>query len=200
MNINYNTDTGLVPAIIQDANTQAVLMLGYMNADAYEQTVRTGLVTFYSRKRQQLWTKGETSGHTLTVVNISNDCDEDTLLIQAIPAGPTCHTGTNTCWGHDDRFTLLQLEKILQSRLAEDATDSYTASLVARGINKVAQKVGEEAVELVIEAKDDDADLFLGEAADLMYHYLVLLLAKGHTLQDVLTVLAERNSSTTKDV
>lgn len=199
MNIKYNTNTGLVPAIIQDAHTQAVLMLGYMNRDAYEQTVRTGLVTFYSRKRQQLWTKGETSGHTLTVVQISNDCDGDTLLIQAIPAGPTCHTGTNTCWGSDDRFTLLQLEKILESRLTEAAADSYTASLIASGINKVAQKVGEEAVELVIEAKDNNTDLFLGEAADLMYHYLVLLLAKGHKLQDVLTVLAARHSRS-KDV
>ena len=198
MNINYDSDTGLVPAIIQDAETRAVLMLGYMNAEAYEQTVSTGLVTFYSRKRQQLWTKGESSSHTLTVVSITNDCDEDTLLIQATPAGPTCHKGTTTCWGDDDSFTLEKLERILNSRITNDHQNSYTASLVARGINKVAQKVGEEAVELVIEAKDDDANLFLGEAADLMYHYLVLLLAKGHTLSEVLAVLASRNQDRSK--
>ena len=198
MNINYDSDTGLVPAIIQDAETRAVLMLGYMNAEAYEQTMSTGLVTFYSRKRQQLWTKGESSGHTLTVVSITNDCDEDTLLIQATPAGPTCHKGTTTCWGDGHNFTLEKLERILNSRITNADQNSYTASLVARGINKVAQKVGEEAVELVIEAKDDDANLFLGEAADLMYHYLVLLLAKGHTLSEVLAVLASRNQDSSK--
>jgi len=193
MKINYNKTTGLVPAIIQDYDTKAVLMLGYMNEAAYQQTTASGRVTFYSRSKQRLWTKGESSGNTLKVVSIKNDCDSDALLIQATPAGPTCHTGTDTCWGNTDDFTLAGLERILRSRIEGGATDSYTAKLVSRGINKVAQKVGEEAVELVIEAKDDDAELFLGEAADLMYHYLVLLLAKGHSLQDVLSVLESRH-------
>lgn len=187
----------LKAAIIQDAATRQVLMLGYMNDEALEKTRAEGRVTFYSRSKQRLWTKGETSGNFLEVVSIAADCDGDALLIRVKPTGPVCHNGTDTCWGETNQNEpvsfLAHLEQVIQSRKNGDPEASYTARLMARGINKVAQKVGEEAVELVIEAKDDNRELFLGEAADLMYHYLVLLAAKGYSLADVTAVLAERH-------
>lgn len=188
---------GLIPAIIQDANTKTVLMLGYMNKEAVEKTQSTGQVTFYSRSRQRLWTKGEESKNYLKLVSMSSDCDNDTILVKAIPAGPTCHTGSDTCWSevneaHDILF-VDKLEKIIQSRKSNPDEASYTSKLLNRGINKVAQKVGEEAVELVIEAKDDNNELFIGEAADLLYHYLVLLTAKDLELSDVISTLKERH-------
>ena len=188
----------LIPAVIQDAITRQVLMLGYMNRESLAQTCETGIVTFFSRSKKRLWTKGETSGNFLHVVGIKNDCDGDTLLITVNPDGPTCHTGEDTCWQETNKKTptdfLQDLENVIQARKKEDpnVSPSYTAKLLARGINKVAQKVGEEAVELVIEAKDDNKELFLGEAADLMYHYLVLLTAKNFTLADVVGVLEKR--------
>lgn len=193
--VDFAKSGGLVPAIVQDSLTGRVLMLGYMNEAALEKTIGSGLATFYSRSKARLWTKGESSGNTLQVVDIKLDCDQDTLLIRARPAGPTCHTGTDTCWAEDNRLEgfLGQLEAVIQSRKGANPETSYTASLFARGINKVAQKVGEEAVELIIEAKDDDEVLFLNEAADLMYHYIVLLAAKGYQLEDVMKILAERH-------
>jgi phosphoribosyl-AMP cyclohydrolase / phosphoribosyl-ATP pyrophosphohydrolase len=206
MIINFNTQSldfqkvnGLMPAVIQDAETLKVLMMGYMNPEALDRTCTEGVVTFFSRSKNRLWTKGETTGHFLKVVDIKADCDGDTLLIKAHPQGPTCHTGADTCWQEvndtkESNF-LAYLEQVIQKRKQEDpsVSKSYTTSLLARGINKVAQKVGEEAVELVIEAKDDNRDLFLGEAADLMYHYLVLLAAKDITLEDVMAVLRARH-------
>lgn len=193
--VDFAKSDGLVPAIVQDSLTGRVLMLGYMNEEALEKTISSGLATFYSRSKARLWTKGESSGNTLQVMGIKLDCDQDTLLIRARPAGPTCHTGTDTCWAEDNRLEgfLGQLEAVIQSRKGANPETSYTASLFARGINKVAQKVGEEAVELIIEAKDDDEVLFLNEAADLMYHYIVLLAAKGYELEDVMKVLAARH-------
>lgn len=193
--VDFAKSDGLVPAIVQDSLTGRVLMLGYMNEEALEKTISSGLATFYSRSKARLWTKGESSGNTLQVSGIKLDCDQDTLLIRARPAGPTCHTGTDTCWAEDNRLEgfLGQLEAVIQSRKGANPETSYTASLFARGINKVAQKVGEEAVELIIEAKDDDEVLFLNEAADLMYHYIVLLAAKGYELEDVMKVLAARH-------
>lgn len=188
----------LIPAVIQDAVTRQVLMLGYMNREALVKTCETGVVTFFSRSKNRLWTKGETSGNFLHVTDIKNDCDGDTFLITVQPDGPTCHTGADTCWQETNKKNstdfLQHLENVIQARKKEDPniSPSYTAKLLARGINKVAQKVGEEAVELVIEAKDDNKDLFLGEAADLMYHYLVLLAAKNFTLADVVEVLEKR--------
>ena len=188
----------LIPAIIQDAVTRQVLMLGYMNREALAQTCETGVVTFFSRSKNRLWTKGETSSNFLNASDIKNDCDGDTLLISVHPDGPTCHTGADTCWQQTNKKSstdfLQELENVILSRKKEDpnVSPSYTAKLLARGINKVAQKVGEEAVELVIEAKDDNKDLFLGEAADLMYHYLVLLAAKNFTLAEVVEVLEKR--------
>jgi phosphoribosyl-ATP pyrophosphohydrolase/phosphoribosyl-AMP cyclohydrolase len=194
MNIDFEKGDGLVPAIVQHAQTRAVLMLGYMNAEALAHTQARGHVTFFSRSKNRLWTKGESSGHFLDFVSAAVDCDGDTLLIQALPHGPTCHEGTATCWGEGDASGFLhQLEAVIHDRRDHPAEKSYTASLLARGINKVAQKVGEEAVELVIEAKDDNRDLFLGEAADLMYHYLVLLAAKGVNLSEVEAVLKGRH-------
>lgn len=185
---------GLAPVIIQDAATQQVLMLGFMNAEALEKTKTEGKVTFYSRSKQRLWTKGETSNNFLLVKEILEDCDADTLLIRAAPQGPTCHTGNISCFGTaNDRFSLQALEQVIRDRKNNPTEKSYTASLFAKGINKIAQKVGEEAVEIVIEAKDDNRDLFLGEAADLMFHYLVLLQAKGFELEDVLQVLETRH-------
>ncbi|AHF14878.1 bifunctional phosphoribosyl-AMP cyclohydrolase/phosphoribosyl-ATP diphosphatase HisIE [Niabella soli] len=185
---------GLAPVIIQDAATQQVLMLGFMNAEALEKTKKEGKVTFFSRNKQRLWTKGETSNNFLLVKEILEDCDADTLLIKAEPQGPTCHTGDISCFGKaNDRFSLQELEKVIRDRRNNPTEKSYTASLFAKGINKIAQKVGEEAVEIVIEAKDDNKDLFLGEAADLLFHYLVLLQAKGFELNDVLEVLAARH-------
>lgn len=185
---------GLLPAIIQDATTRVVLMQGYMNREALDKTLKTGKVTFFSRSKQRLWTKGESSQNYLHLVSIAADCDQDSLLIQARPEGPTCHTGTDTCWGEANQGEFLNhLERTIQHRRDNPSEKSYTSQLLARGINKVAQKVGEEAVELVIEAKDDDRDLFLGEAADLMYHYIVLLAAKGYSLDDVREVLQARH-------
>ncbi|WP_020568773.1 bifunctional phosphoribosyl-AMP cyclohydrolase/phosphoribosyl-ATP diphosphatase HisIE [Neolewinella persica] len=185
---------GLLPAIIQDAATRVVLMQGYMNREALDKTLETGKVTFFSRSKQRLWTKGESSKNYLHLVSVSADCDNDSLLIQARPDGPTCHTGADTCWNKANRGEFLDhLERTIQHRRDNPSEKSYTSQLLARGINKVAQKVGEEAVELVIEAKDNDRDLFLGEAADLMYHYIVLLAAKGYSLEDVREVLRSRH-------
>ncbi|MDX1942116.1 MAG: bifunctional phosphoribosyl-AMP cyclohydrolase/phosphoribosyl-ATP diphosphatase HisIE [Saprospiraceae bacterium] len=193
--LDFTKGDGLIPAIIQDAATSKVLMLGFMNAEAFQKTVNEQIVTFFSRSKNRLWTKGETSGNFLHVVDIQIDCDNDTLLIKARPDGPTCHTGADTCFNevnHPDNF-LWKLEKVIQDRKANPKEGSYTTSLFNKGINKVAQKVGEEAVELVIEAKDDNEDLFLGEAADLLYHYLILLTAKGCQLQDVVQILEKRH-------
>ena len=187
---------GLAPAIVQDYITSRVLMLGFMNADALEVTERTGMVTFYSRSKKRLWTKGEESGNHLLLKQIMADCDKDTLLIKATPVGPVCHTGADTCFSeknHSQDF-LQYLEEIIQLRRRASPEDSYVSRLLHKGINKVAQKVGEEAVELVIEAKDNNEDLFLGEAADLLFHYLILLNAKGYNLQHVTDVLQKRHS------
>ena len=197
MDVNFGKYAdGLVPAIVQDEDTLRVLMLGFMNEAALAETRASGKVTFYSRSKQRLWTKGEESGHWLVVSDIRVDCDQDTLLVKARPQGPTCHTGADTCWGEDNRpgDFLSYLEGIIASRKNAAPETSYTAKLLSRGINKVAQKVGEEAVELVIEAKDDDKTLFMGEAADLLFHYLVLLQAKGYTLAEVIEVLKERHA------
>lgn len=188
-------EKGLIPAIVQDANTGMVLMQAYMNRESLDETLKSGKVCFFSRSRQKLWTKGEESGNFLHLKTILADCDNDSLLVKAVPAGPTCHTGTDTCWGEVNREAdfLFFLQRYLQKRKEDSPEVSYTARLIQRGINKVAQKVGEEAVELVIEAKDDNEDLFLNEAADLMYHYLVLLIAKGYGLEDVIKVLEGRH-------
>ena len=188
-------EKGLIPAIVQDANTGVVLMQAYMNRESLEETLKSGKVCFFSRSRQKLWTKGEESGNFLSLKTILADCDNDSLLVKAVPAGPTCHTGTDTCWGEVSREAdfLFFLQRYLQKRKDDSPEISYTARLIQKGINKVAQKVGEEAVELVIEAKDDNEDLFLNEAADLMYHYIVLLIAKGYGLEDVIKVLEGRH-------
>ena len=189
---------GLVPVIVQDHVTEKVLMLGYMNQEALDQTQKDGKITFFSRSRRRLWTKGEESGNFLLVKQITVDCDQDTLLIKAEPLGPVCHTGADTCWdekNHREDF-LVCLEEIIEQRRREGTPESsYVARLFGKGINKIAQKVGEEAVELVIEAKDHDDTLFLSEAADLLFHYLILLNAKGFTLQDVTKVLKERHKN-----
>ncbi len=188
MTIKYDSN-GLVPAIIQDVETKQVLMLGYMNEQSYKKTLETNKVTFYSRSKQRLWTKGEESGNFLNLVSIKNDCDNDSLLIQVNPVGPTCHTGTDTCWKEDNvaRYGFFStLEDVIKERVAnKDTQKSYVASLFSKGINKVAQKVGEEAVETVIEAMDNNDELFLYESADLLFHYLMLLQAKGFTLKDI---------------
>ncbi len=185
---------GLMPVIVQDTNTLEVLMLGFMNAAAFDKTQAEGRVTFFSRSKQRLWTKGETSNNFLVVREVLLDCDQDTILIKAEPQGPTCHTGDISCFGKaNDLFSLQQLEQVIIDRKNNPTEKSYTASLFAKGINKIAQKVGEEAVEIVIEAKDDNNELFLGEAADLMFHYLVLLQAKGFALADVVKVLEGRH-------
>lgn len=196
MNIKFDATTGLVPAIIQDEQTGKVLMLGYMNQSAYEKTMATKKVTFYSRSKQRLWTKGEESGNFLNLVSIKNDCDDDTLLLRVWPQGPTCHKGTDTCWeeNNDAQFGFLTtLEEVIRNRKENLSEKSYVASLFKKGINKIAQKVGEEAVEVVIEAKDDNEQLFLDESADLLFHYLILLQAKGYTLKDVEAVLKNRH-------
>ena len=187
---------GLIPVIVQDNITNVVLMLGYMNQEAFEKTQQEKRVTFFSRSKNRLWTKGEESGNFLELKSMAVDCDKDTLLIKAHPLGPVCHTGADTCWNernHSEDF-LFYLQDIINLRRKASPEESYVARLSAKGINKVAQKVGEEAVELVIEAKDDNTELFLGEAADLMFHYLLLLNAKGHTLQEVIEVLRNRHS------
>lgn len=197
MTIDFNKNNdGLVPAVIQDATTKNVLMLGYMNEEAFNKTKDTKLVTFFSRTKNRLWTKGEESGNVLNLVDIKLDCDNDTLLIQVKPKGPTCHTGSDTCWdeSNSENFGFIsKLENTIESRVAAGNTEkSYVASLFASGINKVAQKVGEEAVEVVIEAMDNNDDLFLSESADLLFHYLMLLQAKGFKLNDVVDVLKGR--------
>ncbi|PSL47573.1 phosphoribosyl-ATP pyrophosphatase /phosphoribosyl-AMP cyclohydrolase [Chitinophaga niastensis] len=186
---------GLVPAIIQDAVTKKVLMLGYMNREALEKTMAESKVTFFSRSKNRLWTKGEESGNFLLVQDLKVDCDQDTILIQAKPLGPVCHTGADTCWDEKNVSNdfLATLEDIIADRKNNPTDKSYTASLFARGINKIAQKVGEEAIEVVIEAKDSNDDLFLNESADLLFHYLILLQAKGFQLADVISVLKERH-------
>lgn len=187
---------GLVPAVIQDYQTHKVLMLGFMNEEALAKTTETGKVTFYSRSKQRLWTKGEESGNFLELKSIASDCDDDTLLIKVHPLGPTCHTGADTCWSepnHSEDF-LLYLQDIINLRKKAPVVDSYVARMFSKGLNKIAQKVGEEAVEMVIEAKDNNTELFLNESADLLFHYLLLLNAKGHTLADVLAVLQKRHS------
>lgn len=196
MTIKFDENTGLIPAIIQDEQTKTVLMLGYMNKEAYEKTLATNKVTFFSRSKQRLWTKGEESGNFLNLIDIKNDCDHDSLLIRVKPQGPTCHKGTDTCWAepNESQFGFLSaLEDVITSRKNNPSDASYVASLFKKGINKVAQKVGEEAVEVVIEAKDNDEKLFLDESADLLFHYLILLQAKGYTLKDVEKVLKARH-------
>jgi phosphoribosyl-ATP pyrophosphohydrolase/phosphoribosyl-AMP cyclohydrolase len=196
MNIDIKSAHGLIPAIIQDSETKNVLMLGYMNEESLQKTIETQKVTFFSRSKQRLWTKGEESGNFLNLVDIKNDCDGDTLLIQAKPVGPTCHTGADTCWQEENKENygfISELEKTIAIRRENaDSEKSYVASLFEKGINKIAQKVGEEAVEVVIEAKDDNDDLFLSESADLLFHYLILLQAKGFQLNDVVDVLKKR--------
>lgn len=201
LSVDFAKGNGLVPAIVQDAVTHRVLMLGYMDEEALRITEERGLVTFYSRSKQRLWTKGETSGNYLTVRDIKLDCDNDTLLIKAVPAGPVCHLGHDTCFNESndpEAMTssefLLYLEEVIHDRREHPVEGSYTNHLFSRGINKIAQKVGEEAVELVIEAKDDNKSLFLGEAADLLYHMIVLLAHKNVQLSDVVEVLKGRHS------
>jgi phosphoribosyl-ATP pyrophosphohydrolase/phosphoribosyl-AMP cyclohydrolase len=194
MNLDFSKMNGLLPCVVQDARTQKILMLGFMNEDAYKKTVEEKKVTFFSRSKNRLWTKGETSGNYLHVVEIITDCDNDTLLIKVIPDGPVCHTGADTCFSETNQdWNLKSLEAVIQDRKQNPSSSSYTTKLLESGINKVAQKVGEEAVELVIEAKDNNHDLFLNEAADLMYHYLVLLAAKNHTLAEVEEILKQRH-------
>ena len=195
MDIKYNND-GLIPAIIQDAITKTVLMLGYMNAEAFAITQKTQKVTFYSRSKKRLWTKGEESGFFLYLISIQNDCDNDSLLIQVTPQGPTCHKGTDSCWGESNTESfgfLSELEKVISDRRENaDSQGSYVAELFEKGLNKIAQKVGEEAVEVIIEAKDNNDALFLSESADLLFHYLILLQAKGYNLESVIDVLKSR--------
>lgn len=196
MNIDFEKGDGLVPAIIQDASTGKVLMLGYMNDAAYTQTKAEGKVTFYSRSKERLWTKGETSGNFLHVVDMLIDCDNDTILVKANPVGPVCHTGADTCFKEDNKADvgfLMKLAAVIKDRKNNPSEKSYTTSLFEKGVNKIAQKVGEEAVELVIEAKDDNKELFLNETADFLYHLLVLIEHKGYTLNEVMEVLKERH-------
>ncbi len=196
MNIDFNKMNGLVPAIVQDDLTGKILMQGYMNEEALEKTKETGMVTFFSRSKNRLWTKGETSGNFMELVSILVDCDGDAFLIKANPKGPVCHTGADTCFDEINASKtgfIDQLRAIIKDRKNNPSEKSYTASLFAKGINKIAQKVGEEAVEIVIEAKDDNKELFLGEAADLLFHYLILLEAKGYELDEVMEVLIERH-------
>jgi len=196
MNVDFKKMNGLVPAIVQDALTGKILMQGYMNEEALEKTKETGMVTFFSRSKNRLWTKGETSGNFMELVSILVDCDGDAFLIKANPKGPVCHTGAQTCFDefNDSKTGFIdQLRAIIKDRKNNPSEKSYTASLFAKGINKIAQKVGEEAVEIVIEAKDDNKELFLGEAADLLFHYLILLEAKGYELDEVMQVLIDRH-------
>lgn len=198
MNIDFNKCGGLVPAIIQDATTKVVLMLGYMNEEALKKTQDTGLVTFFSRSRQCLWTKGETSGNYLHVVDIKVDCDNDTLLIQAHPDGPTCHTGTDTCWGEENRpnplLFLSELSDFIEKRHKEMPEGSYTTSLFKDGLNRMAQKVGEEALELVIEATNGTNERLIYEGSDMLYHLIVLLTSKGLRIEDMAKELMERHN------
>lgn len=198
LKIDFNKCGGLVPAIIQDATTKTVLMLGYMNEEALQKTQETGLVTFFSRSRQCLWTKGETSGNCLHLVSIKSDCDNDTLLIQAHPDGPTCHTGTDTCWGEENRpnplLFLSELSDFIEKRHKEMPEGSYTTSLFKDGLNRMAQKVGEEALELVIEATNGTNDRLIYEGSDMLYHLIVLLTGKGLRIEDMARELMERHN------
>lgn len=197
MNINFEKQNGLVPAIIQDSVTLNVLMLGYMNEEAYKKTISTKKVTFYSRSRKCLWTKGETSGNYLELVSIKSDCDNDTLLIRAIPHGPTCHTGTDTCWGEDNKknpvLFLTELQDFINKRHEEMPENSYTTSLFKDGTERMAQKVGEEALEAVIEAVKGDNKRLIYESSDMLYHLIVLLTSKGLRIEQVISELAERH-------
>ncbi|MGD0755135.1 MAG: bifunctional phosphoribosyl-AMP cyclohydrolase/phosphoribosyl-ATP diphosphatase HisIE [Bacteroidales bacterium] len=194
MNINFNKGNGLVPVVIQDNKTLQVLMVGYMNGEAFKKTMEEKKVTFFSRSKNRLWTKGETSGNHLYVEEVLADCDNDSLLIKVNPAGPVCHTGSTSCFGDENaKGFIYELEHIINQRIENNVADSYTNKLYKEGINKVAQKVGEEAVELVIEAKDNNLDQFKNEAADLLYHLLILLKTKGVALQSIEEVLKERH-------
>jgi phosphoribosyl-AMP cyclohydrolase / phosphoribosyl-ATP pyrophosphohydrolase len=196
--LNFNKLNGLIPCVIQDANTQVILMLGYMNPEAFTKTQKEKRVTFYSRSKQRLWTKGETSGNYLELIDMLADCDQDTLLIKVKPQGPSCHTGADTCFNEKNAQKGIEfLERIVLDRKKNPKAGSYTNSLLDSGINKIAQKVGEEAVELVIEAKDNNKDLLLNEAADLLYHYTVLLVAKGVRMEEVEKILRVRHNGKT---
>ena len=196
MTLDFSKYNGLIPTIIQDDQTLQVLMLGYMNKEAFLKTEKDGIVTFFSRSKNRLWTKGEKSGNFLKVISIKEDCDQDALLIKVSANGPTCHNGTISCFADEPKISFLnELENVIEERIANPNSESYVASLFQKGINKIAQKVGEEAVELVIEAKDNNSDLFLGEAADLLFHYLILLKAKGFGLENVETILKSRIKS-----
>jgi len=198
--LNFNKGNGLVPAVIQDDITMQVLMVGFMNHEALEKTEREGRVTFFSRTRQRLWTKGETSGNYLTVKKITADCDNDSILIRVDPAGPVCHTGNVSCFDNDtSKGFLYRLEQIVNQRIEDNVADSYTNKIFKQGINYAAQKVGEEAVELIIEAKDNNADLFKNEAADLLYHLLILLKTKGFTLSEIEDCLETRHKSARRE-
>ncbi|MDM8154433.1 bifunctional phosphoribosyl-AMP cyclohydrolase/phosphoribosyl-ATP diphosphatase HisIE [Bacteroides gallinaceum] len=201
MQPDFDKMDGLVPAIIQDNNTQKVLMLGFMNQEAYEKTLATGKVTFFSRTKQRLWTKGETSGNFLEVVSVKSDCDNDTLLVQVHPTGPVCHTGTDTCWGEkneQDILFLKELQDFIDKRHEEMPENSYTTSLFKSGVNKMAQKVGEEAVETIIEACNGTDERLIYEGADLLYHLIVLLTSKGYRIEDLARELKERHSASWK--
>ena len=194
MTVDFEKSGGLIPAIVQHATTLQVLMLGYMNQEAFEKTKAEKKVTFFSRSKNRLWTKGEESKNYLLVDEIQVDCDNDTLLIKAFPQGPTCHTGSTSCFKEETpKGFLYELERVIEGRIAEGSENSYTSQLFNRGVNKVAQKVGEEAVELVIESKDDNLDLFKNEAADLLYHFLILLKTKNLKLQDIEEILVDRH-------
>ena len=197
MEIDFDKLGGLVPAIVQDARTKNVLMLGFMNREAYDKTIATGKVTFWSRSRNCLWTKGETSGNYLNLIEVKNDCDKDTLLVKAIPDGPTCHTGTDTCWGEDNSSNpllfLTELQDFIEKRHEEMPEGSYTTSLFKKGINRIAQKVGEEALETVIEATNGSNDKMVYEASDLLYHLIVMLTEKGLRIEDVANELQKRH-------
>lgn len=194
---NFEKVNGLIPAVIQDYRTKKVLMLGYMNQEAYEKTLEEEVVWFYSRSKQRLWKKGESSGNTLKLVKLGLDCDQDAVLVQCIPTGPVCHKGNDTCWGKKNQPKnidfLLELEEIIEDRRKKPKSNSYTSKLFERGINKIAQKVGEEAVETVIEAKDNNSSLFLNECADLIFHLMILIKAKGHKISDVAKILKRRH-------
>ncbi|MCK9160654.1 MAG: bifunctional phosphoribosyl-AMP cyclohydrolase/phosphoribosyl-ATP diphosphatase HisIE [Bacteroidaceae bacterium] len=201
MNLDFKKMNGLVPAIIQDNDTHVVLMLGYMNEESYKKTLATGKVTFFSRTRQCLWTKGEESGNFLNVVSIKEDCDQDTLLIEVHPAGPVCHKGTDTCWGekNDEPIMFLkELQDFISKRYEEMPEDSYTTSLFKSGVNKMAQKVGEEAIETVIEATNGTGERLIYESADFFYHLIVLLTSKGYRIEDIAKELRERHSNSWK--
>lgn len=194
MNLDFEKGQGLIPVIVQHYSTLQVLMLGYMNEEAFSKTKNEGIVTFYSRSKNRLWTKGETSGNYLHVVDYMADCDNDTLLIKVSPEGPVCHTGSVSCFNEEtEKGFIYELEQIIKQRIDENVDESYTNKLFRKGINKIAQKVGEEAVELVIESKDNSIELFSNEAADLLYHFLILLKAKGLTFADIEKVLSGRH-------